>query len=64
MHGEAGSASMQSPIAPLAQGEKRAPSQRDVESHANKISRMEAVSHMGYGGGIPSKIDEEGEMLE
>lgn len=55
---------MQSPIAPLAQGEKRAPSQRDVESHANKISRMEAVSHMGYGGGIPSKIDEEGEMLE
>jgi hypothetical protein len=43
---------------PLVQGEKRVPGQASVDSHVSKVARMEATAPQGYGGGIPTRIDE------
>jgi hypothetical protein len=42
----------------LAPGEQRTPIQANTDSHAAKVARMEAVAPEGYGGGIPSRIEE------
>jgi hypothetical protein len=42
----------------LAQGDKRVTTQANIDSHAAKLARMEAVATHGFGGGIPAKIEE------
>lgn len=38
--------------------EKQASQMINAESHTAKTGRMEAAASQGYGGGIPSKIEE------
>jgi hypothetical protein len=43
---------------------KKSPQTQNVDSHNAKTARMEAGPAEGFGGGIPSKIEEGDEPVE